>query len=89
MSAENMLLRPPVNRAMRQLDRAFFKKKVPIAAARVSSNQHISLCRQELEKSHDLLRHEGIGTVQPDPDPASSGRKCLLLQPEIKQNGDY
>ena len=85
---DEMLLRPPVNRAMRQLDRAFFSKTIPISAARIFSNQHISSCRKELEKSEDLLRHERISSVQNEPGTdGSNGKKCLLLRPEVKHNG--
>jgi tRNA (guanine37-N1)-methyltransferase len=85
------MLRPPVNRAMRQLDRAFFRKTIAISAARIFNNQHISQCRQDLDKSQDLLRHERISTVQrePETEPGYSARKCLLLRPEIKHNGRY
>jgi tRNA (guanine37-N1)-methyltransferase len=80
------MLRPPVNHAMRTLDRAFFRKTVPISAARIFSNQHIALCRKELEKSEELLRYERVNLVQPDPE-GESGRKCLLLKPEVRHNG--
>lgn len=87
MSTEDML-RPPVNRAMRQLDRAFFQKTVPISAACIFSNQHISSCRKELEKSGDLIKHERISPIKKEPGEVSNnGRKCLLLRPEIKHNG--
>lgn len=84
------MFRPPINRAMRTLDRSFFQKKVPISAARIYNNQHISQCRKELEKSGDMLALERIATVRPDPVPdlASGGRRCLLLRPEIKHHGE-
>jgi tRNA (guanine37-N1)-methyltransferase len=87
---DDMLLRPPVNRAMRTLDRAFFNKTVPISAARIFSNQHISQCRKDLEKARDLLGHDKISSVQPEPagvEGGASGRKCLLLRPDIRHNG--
>ena len=90
MDTFEMLLRPPVNRAMRQLDRAFFNKTIPISAARIFSNQHISSCRKELEKSEDLLKHERISSVRNEPgseDAGNGARKCLLLRPEVKYNG--
>ncbi|KIW07639.1 hypothetical protein, variant [Verruconis gallopava] len=86
MSDVNMLLRPPVNRAMRQLDRAFFQKTVPLAAARIFSNQQISQCRKDLEKSRDLLRHERISPIQLAPGANNTGLKCLLLKPNIKHD---
>jgi tRNA (guanine37-N1)-methyltransferase len=85
------MLRPPVNRAMRVLDRGFFQKTVPISAARVASNQHISQCRRELEKSKDMLdpgTHE-VRTIVSDPTPelAQQGRKCILLREGIASSG--
>ena len=74
---------------MRVLDRTFFQKKVPLAAARVLDNKKISRCRKDLEKSRDLLRLERIAIVRPDPEDerGPNGRKCLLLKPEVKRNG--
>ena len=83
-------MRPPINRAMRVLDRTYFKKAIPLAAARVFKNQHISQCRQELEKSKDMLRLErGVTSIRPDPvaEYADVGKKCVLLQEHIKPNG--
>jgi tRNA (guanine37-N1)-methyltransferase len=74
---------------MRTLDRAFFKRSLPVAAARVFNNQHISQCRQELQKSKDLLILERMSSIISDPelDSAKIGRKCLLLQLGIKHDG--
>jgi tRNA (guanine37-N1)-methyltransferase len=85
------MLRPPVNRAMRTLDRAFFKKTLPVAAARIFNNQHISQCRMELLKSKDLLILERMSPIISDPeqDSAEVGRKCLLLQSSIKYDGNF
>ncbi|MCJ1368454.1 tRNA(m(1)G37)methyltransferase [Acarospora aff. strigata] len=82
------MFRPPVNRAMRVLDRSFFKKRIPLAAARVLDNTKISKCRKELERSKELLRLERIAVVRPDPEegPRASGRKCLLLQATVIPN---
>lgn len=83
-------MRPPVNRAMRVLDRTYFKKSVPLAAARVFKNQHISQCRHELEKSKDMLRLErGATSIRPDPvaEFADAGKKCVLLQEHVKPDG--
>jgi tRNA (guanine37-N1)-methyltransferase len=76
---------------MRILDRSFFKKTVPLAAARVFNNQHISQCRQALQKSKDMLRLErGATSIRTDPSPqlGSAGKKCLLLREEIKAEGE-
>ncbi|KAF2723097.1 hypothetical protein K431DRAFT_283264 [Polychaeton citri CBS 116435] len=79
------MFRPPVNRAMRVLDRSFFRKTLPISAARVQENQNISKVRKQLEQSRDALMQERLGTVHPDPDPemAKAGKKCILLKPEV------
>ena len=81
------MFRPPVNRAMRSLDRAFFQKRIPICAARVMDNKMISRYRLELQRSQDMLKLDRIATVRPDPVPENSGGKCLLLKPGIQQQG--
>jgi len=82
-------MRPPINRAMRTLDKAFFRKTVPISAARIFKNQQISACRQELMKSGDACNVERISPVVPDPDQdlAKLGRKCILLRTSLKHDG--
>ena len=75
---------------MRILDRSFFKKTVPLAAARIFNNQHISQCRQELQNSKDMLKLErGATSIRADPSPerGSVGKKCVLLREEIKAEG--
>lgn len=86
---DDEMFRPPVNRAMRVLDRGFFQKTVPIAAARITSNKDISLVRKTLEKSKDVLTAPRLASVQPDPLPelASLGRRCVLLRPDVKHDG--
>jgi tRNA (guanine37-N1)-methyltransferase len=83
------MLRPPVNRAMGTLDRAFFKKALPVAAARIFNNQHISQCRMELQKSKDLLAIDRLSPIISDPESISdkTDRKCLLLDTGIKHDG--
>lgn len=81
------MFRPPINRAMRILDRSFFSKDIPLSAARVPSVQNISRCRSELERSRDLLKLSGVVTVRQDPELLDQGKKCLLLRPEIKHDG--
>lgn len=81
---------PPVNRAMRVLDRSFFQKVVPTSAARIFNTKDISRCRKELEKSRDALLLHRIQTVRPDPseERASKGGKCILLRPDLSRNGN-
>jgi tRNA (guanine37-N1)-methyltransferase len=83
------MLRPPVNRAMRTLDRAFFRKSLPLVAARIADNKQIFPVRSELVKSKDIMALERMSPVisDPDVDLAKQGRKCLLLQPSIKHDG--
>lgn len=83
------MLRPPINRAMRQLDRAFFTKHIPFCAARITNNQNIPRLQKELERSKDLFRTERLRTVQWDPDKARAekGGKCLLLRSGISIDG--
>ena len=90
MTAEHKeMWRPPVNRAMRELDRRFFQKNIPISAARVFDNKQISRCRKDLEKNKDVLALERIIIVKPDPQPelARTGRKCVLLRDGIAHDG--
>ena len=79
------MFRPPVNRAMRALDRSFFQKTVPLAAARVYENDQISRCRTILGR--EILRLDRITSVRPDPDRENGnkhGRKLLLLAPTVR-----
>jgi len=82
-------MRPPVNRAMRTLDRSFFHKTVHLSAARVFRNQDIASCRSALSRAGDILKEDRISPVFPDPDPqlAQLGRRVILLQPDILHNG--
>ena len=82
------MFRPPINRAMRSLDRAFFLKKIPTSAARVYNNQQISKCRSELMKTRDSLFLDRFDNIRLDPAAdAPKGRKCIVLRPEIKPDG--
>ena len=81
------MFRPPTNRSMRLLDRSFFQKKIPLAAARILDTKHISRCRTELSK--ELLKLERVTVVRPYPGDlvSTSARKALLLRPDIKPEG--
>ncbi|TKA31748.1 hypothetical protein B0A50_01826 [Salinomyces thailandicus] len=70
---------------MRALDRSKFHKVVPLNAARVFDNKHISKVRSQLERSKDALQQDRLGSVHSDPDSerAKSGKKCILLRPEV------
>lgn len=84
-------MRPPANRAMKSLNRAFFRKRFPISAARIFDNKNISSVRQQLVKSKDTLGLERLSLVQADPEleVARKGRKCVLLRPALKHDGKY
>ncbi|GAB7352774.1 hypothetical protein MBLNU459_g3121t1 [Dothideomycetes sp. NU459] len=84
------MFRPPINRAMRVLDRSFFQKKVSVSAARILDNKTISKCRSELQRSKDTLFIERLSNIQPDPlEPdVKLGKKCILLRPEVDGKGD-
>ena len=82
----NDMFRPPIARSMRALDRAFFKRTVPLKAARIFDNKTISRVRSELERSKDALFKDRVANIvsDPDPDRAQHGKKCLILRPEVK-----
>ncbi|EAS37001.3 tRNA methyltransferase Trm5 [Coccidioides immitis RS] len=81
------MFRPPVNRAMRVLDRSFFKKTVPLSAATVLENKNISRVKSELTKSNDMLalpRILPIRKPQVIKNEDDEARKCLLLREGVK-----
>ena len=77
------MFRPPVNHAMKVLDRAYFHRDIPLAAARVLENKQIARFRRELH--HDILNLERVSIIKNDP--IKQGFKSLLLRPEIKSDG--
>lgn len=80
------MFRPPVNRAMRVLDRSFFKKTIPLSAATIFKPSDISSVRKQLEMSKDMLglpRMSNIQEIQKD----DITRKCMLLSERIKHDG--
>ena len=79
------MFRPPVNRAMRVLDRSSFQKKVPLSAARVFDKTKIAKLRSEL--GHDVLRLERFQCVQSIRGSKGEEHKALLLNPQIKPDG--
>jgi tRNA (guanine37-N1)-methyltransferase len=90
------MFRPPVNRAMRVLDRSFFKTTVPLASAAVMEARNIGPVQARLMKSKDLLNVPSLWRVKPvapvqvvrkEDEEVDRRRKCLLLRPEIKPDG--
>ncbi|CAL5866120.1 uncharacterized protein PFLUO_LOCUS327 [Penicillium psychrofluorescens] len=80
------MFRPPINRAMRSLDRSFFRKTVPISAARVFQHSDISRVRKELSSSKDLLVVHRLNCVRDVKDPDGLVRKALLLRGDLKHD---
>ncbi|KAL5001209.1 hypothetical protein BDV10DRAFT_192412 [Aspergillus recurvatus] len=80
-----VMFRPPVNRAMRVLDRSFFKKTVPLSAATIFKNSDISRVRRALEQSKDILALPRLNTIQ-DIKNDDVVKKCLLLKESIKHD---
>ena len=80
------MFRPPLATGMKVLERLFFQKAVQIKAARIFNNKNISAVRTQLQNSQDILREDRIASVIPDPDEnlARTGRKCILLRPELR-----
>lgn len=79
------MFRPPVNRAMRALDRSFFKKSTLLSVAKVRDSQNISKYRAEL--GHDLLKLDRMSAVKSVYGPNGQEAKALLLKPDIKSYG--
>jgi tRNA (guanine37-N1)-methyltransferase len=74
---------PPINRAMRQLDRSFFNKTIPISAATIFDPKEISSVRSALAASGEVWSI--FGPIKPvREDPEELGKKCILLNPPVK-----
>ncbi|KAH7399338.1 guanine(37)-N1-methyltransferase [Pyrenochaeta sp. MPI-SDFR-AT-0127] len=87
-NSSNDMFAPPMNRAMKVLDRTFFKKTIPTSAARIFNNKDISRCRKALTASRDALVNNRLDPIRVDPDSerAQKGGKCLLLRSEVVPN---
>lgn len=81
------MFRPPVNRAMKTLDRSFFRKTVPIAAAKIFEKSQISSVRQALGKNRDLLVLPRLNVVRDFKEQDRAVRKGLLLREDVKPDG--
>ncbi|KAH8844880.1 hypothetical protein MCOR07_002444 [Pyricularia oryzae] len=81
-----MFTPPIVRSAAATLNKALFTKKFNLAAASVREATKIASYRKALEKSGDALHVERVSVVQNDPgqNPATKGRKCILLRPGIE-----
>ncbi|KAI4177926.1 MAG: hypothetical protein LQ343_000010 [Gyalolechia ehrenbergii] len=78
------MFRPPINRAMRTLDRSFFQKELNLASARVLDKKKIASCQKDL--SEDILKLERLQPIRPVPATvnADCGARCLLLRPQVR-----
>lgn len=79
------IFRPPINRCMRVLDRSFFQKTLPIAAATVFDDRNLSTVRSKFQGAGNLMGVFSIKAVVPDE--TLPGRKCVLLRPGISATG--
>lgn len=79
-------LRAPLARATTTLDKSLFSKTLNLAAATVNENRNIARYRKQLQKGRELLDWDRLDTVRPDPVDAS--KKCLLLKPGTKADGE-
>jgi tRNA (guanine37-N1)-methyltransferase len=81
------LFLPPLERGTKVLNRALFKQKVPISAARIFENKHIAEVRHRLRSS--LLDVHKVANICSSPlaEDHELGRKMALLRPDIKAHG--
>ncbi|KAJ9263119.1 hypothetical protein DTO195F2_3097 [Paecilomyces variotii] len=80
------MFRPPVNRAMRVLDRSFFRKTIPISAATVLKTSDISRVRNELLRSRDLLAVPRLNPIRVAQGDNADQKKCVLLREGVKHD---
>ena len=83
------MFRPPVNRAMRTLDRSFFRKTIPISAASILKASDISQVRSVLHKSRDMLVLPRLSAIRDVSDEDGVTRKALLLREDLKHDGAF
>jgi tRNA (guanine37-N1)-methyltransferase len=81
------MFRPPVNRAMRTLDRSFFCKTVPVSAAKIFQNSEISRVRKALSVNKDLLVLPRLNVVR-ELKEQDGVKKALLLREDVKHDGE-
>lgn len=80
------MFRPPVNRAMKVLDRSFFQKTIPTSIAKVLDKKQITKLRTAL--SNDVLKIDRMQCMRSVRDNQGQETKAFLLQPLIKPNGE-
>jgi tRNA (guanine37-N1)-methyltransferase len=92
---DDTMFRPPVNRAMKVLDRNFFKVETAISAARVFDIKQLSRIRGAILKSKDILDVRQLHPIQSVPAALKSEmttakdgeQKCILLRPGVVHDG--
>ncbi|KAG0641338.1 Met-10+ like-protein-domain-containing protein [Tuber brumale] len=73
---------PPVNRAMRTLDRAFFRKVVPVTAARVLDSALVLTIKEKILK--DLIPFERFNQRYDFNSKLDIETPLLILRPQVK-----
>jgi len=95
---DDTMFRPRVNRAMRVLDRNFFKTETAISAARVFDIKQLSRIRGAMLKSKDILDVRQLHPIQSIPEKCRNAaevavklgeQKCILLRPGVVFNGVF
>lgn len=84
--AHSDMIRPPVNRLMKVLDRPFFQKNVRVCAVQIFDPRDISTTLAELKS--DMLCMKRVRNMVSIP---GHGRqtKALILRPGIKNEGTF
>lgn len=82
------MFRPPVNRAMRTLDKSFFRKDIVTSALKVQDKKRMADVLRSLRKSKDLLMHRDFSNVRDEAVSAGRGAKCVLLNPAVSADGE-
>lgn len=83
------MFRPPVNRTMRVLDRSFFRKTVPLAAAAIYKASDIASVRRDLLKSRDILALPRLTAIREVRDAEGEVRRGVLLREGIQADGMF
>lgn len=90
---DDNMFRPPVSRAMRVLDRNFFKTETAISAARVFDVKQLSRIRGAILKSKDVLDVRQLHPIQSVPEALKGNtkeeQKCILLRPGVVHDGMF
>ena len=80
------MIRPPINRMMKVLDRTFFRKQVRLGAAQIFDPKDIHQTLAELKS--DIFRKPPIKGIVSVPG-HDRQTKALLLRPEVKSEGKF